>query len=72
MFVLLLKVKNLTENFQSKLSFQGDVLRVDPSMIPKIFQVLYDSEGQILMNSSTTTMTNSIVQSQVKSFFLFI
>jgi hypothetical protein len=72
MFVLLLKVKNLTENFQSKLSFQGDVLRVDPSMIPKIFQVLYDSEGQILMNSSTTTMTNSIVQSQVKSFYLFI
>lgn len=38
-------------------------------MIPKIFQVLYDSEGQTLLNSSTTTMSNSMIQSQVKSFF---
>jgi chromosome segregation ATPase len=43
---------------------QGDVLRVDPNMIPKIFQVLYDSEGQVLLNNSTTTMSNSIIQSQ--------
>jgi len=43
---------------------QGDVLRVDPNMIPKIFQVLYDSEGQALLNNSTSTMSNSMIQSQ--------
>ena len=42
------------------------MLRVDPSMIPKIFQVLYDSEGQILLNNSTTTMSNSMIQPQVR------
>jgi len=45
---------------------QGDVLRVDPNMIPKIFQVLYDSEGQALLNNSTSTMSNSMIQSQVQ------
>ena len=34
-------------------------------MIPKIFQVLYDSEGQVLLNNSTTTMSNSMIQPQV-------
>ncbi|CAF3958209.1 unnamed protein product [Rotaria sp. Silwood2] len=43
---------------------QGDVLRVDPNMIPKIFQVLYDSEGQIMLNNSTTTMSNSMIHPQ--------
>ncbi|CAF4771522.1 unnamed protein product, partial [Rotaria sp. Silwood1] len=43
---------------------QGDVLRVDPNMIPKIFQVLYDSEGQTMLNNSTTTMSNSMIHSQ--------
>ncbi|CAF3587436.1 unnamed protein product [Rotaria sordida] len=43
---------------------QGDVLRVDPNMIPKIFQVLYDSEGQTLLNNSTTTMSNSMIHPQ--------
>ncbi|CAF4241750.1 unnamed protein product [Rotaria socialis] len=43
---------------------QGDVLRVDPNMIPKIFQVLYDSEGQALLNNSTSTMSNSMIHPQ--------
>jgi len=43
---------------------QGDVLRVDPNMIPKIFQVLYDSEGQTMLNSSSTTMSNSMIHPQ--------
>ncbi|CAF1596153.1 unnamed protein product, partial [Adineta ricciae] len=43
---------------------QGDVLRVDPNMIPKIFQVLYDSEGQAALNNSTTTMSNSMIHPQ--------
>jgi hypothetical protein len=37
-------------------------------MIPKIFQVLYDSEGQTLLNNSTTTMSNSMISPQVKIF----
>jgi hypothetical protein len=41
-------------------------------MIPKIFQVLYDSEGQTLLNNSTTTMSNSIIQSQVKYILSFL
>jgi hypothetical protein len=41
-------------------------------MIPKIFQVLYDSEGQTLLNNSTTTMSNSIIQSQVKYLLSFL
>jgi hypothetical protein len=50
------------------LLFIGDVLRVDPSMIPKIFQVLYDSEGQTLLNNSTTTMSSSMIQPQVNTW----
>lgn len=44
----------------------GDVLRVDPNIIPKIFQVLYDSEGQTALNNSSSTMSNSMIQSQVR------
>ncbi|CAF1196862.1 unnamed protein product [Rotaria sordida] len=37
---------------------QSDVLHVDPNMIPKIFQVLYDNEGQTLLNNSTIHTQN--------------
>ncbi|CAF2975895.1 unnamed protein product, partial [Rotaria sp. Silwood2] len=43
---------------------QSDVLRVDPNMIPKIFQVLYDNDDQTSFNSSTTTMSNPTIHSQ--------
>ena len=44
----------------------GDVLRVDPSLISKIFQILYDSQSQPLINSSNSTMSTSMTLSQVR------
>ena len=44
----------------------GDVLRVDPGLISKIFQILYDSQSQPLVNSSNSTMSTSMTVSQVR------
>ncbi|CAF1421258.1 unnamed protein product, partial [Rotaria sordida] len=39
---------------------QGDVLHVDPSIIPKIFQIIYDSQG----NSIPNVLSSSVIHSQ--------
>ena len=43
------------------LLFIGDVLHVDPSIIPKIFQIIYDSEG----HSVSHLLSSPVVHSQV-------
>ncbi|CAM4791193.1 unnamed protein product [Rotaria magnacalcarata] len=39
---------------------QGDVLHVDPNIIPKIFQIIYDSQG----NSLPSLLSSSMIHSQ--------
>ncbi|CAF3786859.1 unnamed protein product [Rotaria sp. Silwood1] len=39
---------------------QGDVLHVDPSIIPKIFQIIYDSQA----NSLPNPLSSSVIHSQ--------
>ena len=43
----------------------GDVLRVDPSIIPRIFQILYDSQGHAISNGHNGSISNSPSHSPV-------